>query len=218
MQRNAGAFIASLPALARRLDCAPLSRSLMRAMLAARLNAFLPASVWKKDKGEDTAAFYDPAQPRDKYGRWANSGSFANSVKFSSKELKGTPANPSKLYENYLKNGGRPLAHDKLPAVAEVTRASIQHRNTTDYLQLRNAIINQPKLLQTLFRRGHLSTEAVKYSKRSKIDKNKTDWETCWHVRGDLRINSAEFAYDFTVFQRKSNHKTVLYDFVIKAK
>ena len=216
MQRNAGAFIASLPALARRLDCAPLSRSLMRAMLAARLNAFLPTSVWKKDKDEDTAAFYDPAQPRDKYGRWANSGSFANSVKFSSKELKGTPANPSKLYENYLKNGGRPLAHDKLPAVAEVTRASIQHHNTIKNIKQRNAIINQPKLLQALFHRGYLRQGDVKHEKAGKLDNNKTDWAKCWHIRGNIKINGVNHTYDFTVFRRKSDNKTELYDFAIK--
>jgi hypothetical protein len=213
MQRNAPAFIASLPTLAHSLGNSALARALTQATLAARLNAYLPAAVWRKNK---QTAFYDTEQPRDKYGRWANIGSLENGIKLSHKELKDTPTNPHKLYENYLKNGGRALAHNNLPAVAEVTRASIQHHNTIKNIKQRNAIINQPKLLQALFCRGHLKQSTVKYEKDGKPDKNKADWAKCWHIRGNIKINGINHIYAFTVFQHKTNGNTELYDFAIK--
>lgn len=220
MQRirsRAADFAAALPAIAAALDAAPLANAIRGASLAARLNAFLPSAVWKKPT-PDAKAFYDPAQPRDNIGGWTNGFNVRNSVKLSKKELKGAPANPRKLYDNYIRNGGRPLAHDRLPASAEVTVASIKHHNATRTIKQRNAIINRPPLLQALFRRGHLSKVDVRQNKDGIPDTNKADWKHCWHVRGNVKINEINYAYDFTVFQRKSNNRTELYDFAIRDK
>lgn len=220
MQRirsRAADFAAALPAIAAALDAAPLANAIRGASLAARLNAFLPSDVWKKPT-PDAKAFYDPAQPRDNIGRWTNGGYPGSNIRISKQDFKATPGKLRKLHENYLRNGGRPLAHDRLPAAAEVTKSSIEHHNTTKYLQLRNAIINRPPLLQALFRRGFLSKADVRQNKNGIPDTNKDDWKHCWHVRGNVKINGVHHAYDFTVFQRKSNNRTELYDFAIRDK
>lgn len=214
MQRirsRAAGFAAALPAIAAALDAAPLANAIRGASLAARLNAFLPSAVWKKPT-PDAKAFYDPAQPRDNIGRWTNGGGFS----IPSKTLSKIPVRAKDVYEMYQKRGGRPLAHDGLPTSAKVSMASIEHCHTVVDRKLKSFFFANPRKLQEIFKRGYMREETVRLKKNGVLDHNKTDWSRCWHIRGKVRVNSLMHHYDFTVFQRKSNGETVLYDFAIR--
>ena len=222
---RAAAFAASLPEMAAAADTSALADALRGAMLAARLNAFLPASVWRDappDAGGDagdTAAFHDPAgaarlydgQPRLKDGRFTYGKMPHYTMAHDSPGWKIDGYGTNLRAKNILEVlSGLKLGNPRIPGGVDIYPKGIKHTVGTYRTRTLERLMRSPEVLSEVFGRGDCREEKAHAEKLCYADR-------CWHIRASVRFNRQTASHiEFVVLHHVQMGRNVLYDVTVK--